>query len=111
MKYIVVLALVLGCKDKAKDEAKPAPPSPAETCAAARVWVDRCVDVPGVRGADRAKVTRALVDRCVADHWSDPALACMATAGSSQATFKCWNEQLTKEQRDAANAALGGLGK
>jgi hypothetical protein len=111
MKYIVALALVLGCKDKAKEEAKPAPPTRADTCAAALVSFDRFVDIPDVKGEDWEKVKHALVDRCVADHWSDPALACMTAAGSSPATFKCWNEQLTKEQRDAANAALGGLGK
>ena len=49
--------------------------------------------------------------RCLEDSWSDQALACMASASSSHDTFKCWNELLTKEQREAASKSLGTLGQ
>jgi hypothetical protein len=118
MKHLVVCVLFLvACKDRsgpAKEKppaATPAASARSEACTAALKSFDRFVDTGDPNGTpdQHAKVKAAVLDRCMTDNWSDPALACMRAANNSQDVFKCWNEQLTKEQREAASKSLGNL--
>jgi hypothetical protein len=72
---------------------------------------DQFVDTgePDAPAEQRTKIKTAVLERCLADDWSEPALACMRAAGTSHDVFKCWNDQLTKQQRDAASTALGNV--
>ena len=110
MKPTLLLVLVLfGCKEQPKPKAET--PSRGNACTDALASFDRFVDTgdPNASPDQRAKIKTALVDRCMQDAWSDPALACMKKAGTSHEVFQCWNDLLTKEQREAASKALGKL--
>ncbi len=117
----VVLALVVLVACKASTKQRPSdPPSTAAgsaastqqyDCNAALANFDRMIDPADATPDQRTKIKQAVIDRCVADSWSGPALTCMRGATSSPATFDCWSQLLTKEQRDAARAALGNLPK
>ncbi|MBA3499023.1 MAG: hypothetical protein M4D80_01555 [Myxococcota bacterium] len=118
MKYVVLALLAFGCQDAKKKPAPAPPPTPAATpqrelCVVALAMFERFVDTgdPGATPEQVGKVKIALIDRCVQDSWSEAALACMRAAKDPHATFACWNEHLTKEQRDAASKALGSLGQ
>jgi hypothetical protein len=115
MKYIVLALLAFGCQD-AKQKAAPAPTPAAspqrELCVVALAMFERFVDTGEPATPDQiAKVKIAVIDRCVQDKWSEAAIGCMRAAKDPHATFTCWNEHLTKEQRDAASKALGSLAR
>ena len=105
----LVLALLVACKESTKAPPPTAEPSRNDACASALASFDKFVDTGEDDPAQRAKVKAAILERCITDRWSDAALACMRSASTSHDTFKCWNELLTKEQRDAASTSLGKL--
>ena len=116
MKRLLALLLCLGCQDA---KAPPAPasmpstsPARREQCVVSLAMFERFVDTgdPDATPEQIKQVKIAILDRCVVDHWSDAALACMRAAKEPHATFTCWDEQLTKEQRAKVSEALGSLG-
>ena len=110
MKPTLLVVLVLfGCQEQPKPKAETSKRGAA--CTAALGSFDRFVDTgdPDTPPEQRAKIKAALLDRCLQDAWSDPALACMKKAGTSHEVFACWNNELSKEQREAASKALGQL--
>jgi len=111
MKYFTLL-LLFACNEPAK-KAPPrtTEPSRSDACTKALESFDRFVDTgePDAPPERRVQVKAAVLERCVTDNWSEPALACMRSAQTSHDTFKCWNDLLTKEQREAASTALGKL--
>jgi hypothetical protein len=111
MKHLALLLFVLGCQDSKKQPPPTAEPARSEMCASALVTFDRFVDTgdPNAPPEQRTKVKAAVLERCISDNWSDTALACMRAAGTSHDVFKCWSDQLTKEQREAASKSLGTL--
>ena len=111
MKSIVLVLLAFGCQD-AKPQQKPAAaPDRRERCVVSLAMFERFVDTgePDATPDQRTKLKVAVIDRCVQDAWSDAALDCMRAAKDPHETFKCWNDQLTKEQRTKASEALGSL--
>ena len=115
MKYIVLALCLVGCQDAKSNKPPPAPQvaagSQREACVVSLALFERIVDAgdPGATTEQLTKVKIAVLDRCEQDRWSQPALACMSAARTGPDMFKCWNELLTKEQRDAASKALEGL--
>jgi hypothetical protein len=113
----VTLCGLMACKDAKREPSAQQTQPPAQltpqvqACSEALGSFNRFVTVGS--GADDAasfaKVKEAVLQRCIDDKWSERALACMRGAGTSHDTFKCWNEELTKEQRDGATQALGQL--
>lgn len=114
MKYVALsLVFLFACKERSTTQQQPAPQAPArsDVCTTALASFDRYVDTgdPDATPDQRAQVKAAVLDRCITDNWSEPALTCMRNAGTSHDVFKCWTEQLTPAQRDAASKALGSL--
>jgi hypothetical protein len=110
MKYVLLALLAVGCKDRSPPKQDPPPPDPRiAQCTAALASFDHFVETPDVKPDDRAKIKQSVIDRCIADKWPDAALACMRAAQGPGEVFKCWNEQLTKEQRDAVTQAFRAL--
>jgi len=112
MKLVALVLVLAACQDKANQTA-PSPataqPSRNDACTSALVSFDRYIDTGTNTPEAREKVKRAVFERCMADNWSEPALACMRSAKTSHDVFKCWADQLTKEQRDAVSRTLGDL--
>jgi hypothetical protein len=115
MKRLLAVLLCVGCQD-AKPPPAPAPtgsaaPARRELCVVSLAMFERFVDTgdPDATPEQIKQVKIAILDRCVQDNWSDAALACMRAAKEPHATFKCWDEQLTKEQRAKVSEALGSL--
>ncbi|MDQ3368630.1 MAG: hypothetical protein M3680_24645 [Myxococcota bacterium] len=114
----LLAGLLAGCQDSKRDAAAQRQPPPTQqvgpqvqACSGALGSFNRFVDVGS--GSDSpetfARVKEAVLQRCIEDKWSERALACMRGAATSHDTFGCWNEELTKEQREAATQALGQL--
>ena len=111
MKYFPLL-LLFACNEPAnKATPRPNEPSRRDACTSALASFDRFVDTgePDAPPERRAQIKTAVLQRCMKDNWSEPALSCMRSAQTSHDTFKCWNDLLTKEQRDVASTALGNL--
>lgn len=111
MKHLLAIAILVlaACKEQPKPRAETSPRGAA--CTAALASFDRFVDTgdPDAKPEQRTQVKAAVLARCIDDAWSEPALACMRKAATSHDVFKCWNELLTKEQRESASRALGSL--
>ena len=113
---LVALALAFvfagaGCKEQPKST--PETTKRSEACTTALATFNRFVDTgePDATPAQRQAVMATVLSRCIADRWSAEALACMRKAGTSHEVFQCWNQHLSKEQRDAASQALGTLSR
>lgn len=108
MKYVVLSLLLVACKDRSapKQEQQPPPDPRIAQCTSALASFDHFVDTGDAKPDERAKAKQAVVDRCVADQWSDAALTCMRAAQGPGEVFQCWTAQLTKEQRDAVSQAF-----
>src|SRR5687767_416040 len=107
-KLLVLALLATACQDK-KNAPPPAPtnqPSRTDACTSALASFDRFVDTGQQTPDARKQVKTAVFERCMNDNWSELALACMRSAKTSHDTFKCWNDELTKEQRESASRAL-----
>jgi hypothetical protein len=124
MKALLAFALCLGCQQSKQPPAAtasgsapaasgsaPAASPRRELCVVSLAMFERFVDTgdPSATPEQVKQVKIAILDRCVQDNWSDAALACMRDAKEPHATFKCWDEQLTKEQRAKVSEALGSL--
>ena len=109
MKQLAVVAILFStaCKEQPKPRAETSPRGNA--CTSALASFDRFVEIPDADAAQRAQVKAALLARCIDDAWSEPAVACMRKADTSHAMFECWDDLLTKEQRDAARQALATM--
>lgn len=109
MNQLALLLVVLAACNETTKKPPPAPEPSRDGCATALASFDKFVDTGEADPETRAKVKAAVLERCTTNRWSDAALACMRAAGTSHDTFQCWNEQLTKQQREAASTALGKL--
>jgi hypothetical protein len=112
MKLVALVLLLAACQDKANQAAPPpatAQPSRTDACTSALVSFDRFIDTGVDTPEARTKVKRAVLERCMTDNWSELALACMRSAKTSHDVFKCWADELTKEQRDTVSRTLGDL--
>jgi hypothetical protein len=85
-------------------EPKAPSPDPTSTCANTVARLVAAKQAHRAFDEQTASDIRAvLANRCVEDHWTAQAQSCLAAAKAYPALVRCWETQLTDEQRDKAN--------